>query len=120
MNHEPALTEGLRTLLAQLTSLTTSGALHWEKQAHSSHRYARWNDILLILGPDAPLEDHQHPRYLHLTPLFSQGWLEIKSDDPALHNSLLALGYAVEGATEHQLPTDPFALTDELLRLLKT
>jgi len=33
-----------------------------------------------------------------------------------LHNSLLALVHAVEAATEQQSPTDPFALTDELLR----
>lgn len=119
MGRDPAWTELLHTLLAQVTSLTANGALHWEKQAHSSHRYAEWNDILLILGPDAPLEDRKTPRYLHVTPLFSPGWLEIRSDDADLRNSLMALVYAVEAATEYQPLTDPFALTDDLLRQLK-
>lgn len=118
MIREPALTERLRALLARVTALTAEGTLRWEKQAHSSHRYAKWNGVLLILGPDVPLEDRKTPRYLHITPLFSLEWLEVRSDDPDLRNSLMALIYAVEAATEHQSPTDPFALTDELLRLL--
>lgn len=118
MNRDPALNEQLRHLLAQLTSLTAEGTIPWSKQAHSAHRYAEWKDILLILGPDAPLDDHKLPRYLHITPLFSPQWTEISSADPELHNSLLALIYAVEAATAHEPPTDPFKLTDELLRLL--
>jgi hypothetical protein len=118
MNRDPALTERLRTLLTQVTSLTANGSLHWEKQVHSAHRYARWNDILLILGPAAPLEDHKTPRYLHLTPLHSEDWLEVTSNDMELRNSLLALVYAVEAATVQQPPTDPFALTEELLMRL--
>ena len=118
MKRDPALIDRLRMLLAQVTSLTANGTIHWEKQVHSAHRYARWNDIILILGPAVPLEDHKTPRYLHVTPLHSEEWLEVRSDDTDLRNSLLALVYAVEAATEQQSPTDPFALTDELLRQL--
>ncbi len=116
MKRDPALNEQLRQLLAQLTSLTARGTIQWKKQAHSSHRYAEWNNILLILGPSTPVEDPLVPRYLHITPLFEPQWQEIKSDDPDLRDSLLALVYAVEAATLHQPPTDPFALNDELLR----
>ena len=119
MNRDPVLTERLTSLLRQVTSLTASGSLRWERQAHSAHRYARWNDILLIIGPDAQPNDRQHPRYLHITTLVSSQWTEISSDDPQLRDPLLALIHEVEIATVHQPPTDPFALTDELLRLLK-
>jgi hypothetical protein len=119
MNRTPALTEQLCLLLARITALTANGSLHWKKQAHSSHRYAQWEHIVLILGPDAPLEDHQTIRYLHITPLFSVERVEIKSDDPDLRLPLLALVYAVEAATahQHQQSTDPLSLTDELLKL---
>ena len=116
MNRNPALTERLRALLAQITSLTASGSLRWEKQARSSHRYAKWNHTLLILGPSDPIEDYKTPRYLHITLLFEPQWQEISSNDPDLRDALLALVYAVEAATVHQPPTDPSALTDELMR----
>jgi hypothetical protein len=118
MIRDSALTERLRALLAQITALTASGTLHWTKQIHSSHRYAEWNGILLLLGPDVPLEDHKTPRFLHITPLFKPQWTEVSSVDPELHDSLLALIYSVEAATVHQQPIDPFALTDQLLKSL--
>jgi hypothetical protein len=118
MNRDPALNEQLRQLLAQLTSLTANGTIHWQKQAHSAHRYAEWNNIVLVLGPSVSIEDHKTPRYLHITRLFEPQWQEVSSDDPELRTSLLALVYAVEAATVHQPPTDPFALTDELLKQL--
>ena len=52
MTHEQAVAER-KALLAQLTSLTSSGSLKWERQRNSAHRYARWNNSLLILGPTA-------------------------------------------------------------------
>ena len=116
MIRDSVITERLRALLAQITALTADGSLRWEKQAHSSHRYAKWNDTLLILGPSVPIEDHQTPRYLHITVLFEPQWQEINSNDPDLRDSLLALVYAVEAGTVHQSPTDPFTLTDELMR----
>jgi hypothetical protein len=120
MIRDLALTERLRSMLAQITSLTVGGSLHWEKRAHSAHRYARWNDVLLILGPDVSLEDHKTPRYLHITTLLEPQWTEINSEDTELRNSLLALVYAVEAATANQPPTDPFEVTGELLRLLNS
>ena len=115
MSRNPALTEKFRTLLAQLTSLTVSGSLHWERQINSAHRYARWNNNLLILGPDAPLEDHKTPRYLFITPFNAPTCIEITSDDKELRAPLLALVYAVEAATANQEPRDPFALTQDAL-----
>ena len=41
----------------EVIALTKAGELHWAKQAGSAHRYARWNNNLLILGPDSPLSD---------------------------------------------------------------
>jgi hypothetical protein len=119
MNRTPALTERLCLLLAHITSLTANSSLHWKKQAHSSHYYAQWETMLMILGPGAPIEDHQTIRYLHITPLFSLERVEIKSDDPHLRTPLLALVYAVEAATahQHQPSSDPLTLTDELLKL---
>jgi hypothetical protein len=109
------LTEKLRVLLAQLTSLTVSGSLHWERQLQSAHRYAKWNDNLLILGPATPLEDHKTPRYLFITPFSSPSHIEIASDDAELRAPLLALVYAVEAAIVDQKPTDPFSLTHDAL-----
>ena len=120
MTRDPALTERLRALLAQITSLTAGGSLHWEKRSHSAHRYARWNDVLLILGPDVPLEDHKSPRYLHITTVLEPQWTEINSADHELRNSLLALVYAVEAATANQPATDPFEVAGELLKLLNS
>lgn len=119
MNRTPALTEQLCLLLAQITSLTANGLLHWQRHAYSSHYYAQWDEVLMILGPDAPLKNHETTRYLHITPLFSLERIEIESDDPALRVPMLALVYAVEAATahQHQPLTEPLTLTDELLKL---
>ena len=120
MDRDPSLTEQLRSLLAQLTSLTVSGSLHWERQLNSSHRYAAWNDNMLILGPAAPLEDHKTSRYLFVTPFSSPTCIEITSDDAELRAALLALVYGVEAATANQEPRDPFSLTkDALSELLR-
>ncbi len=118
MNRDLATTEQLKQILAQLTDLTETNSLHWEKQTGSSHRYAKSDGVLLILGPGEPLENRHTPRYLHITPLFSQKWLEINSLDLELHDSLMQLIAAVEAATLNQPPTDPFALTSDLLKLL--
>ena len=114
MAHEPALAER-QALLAQLTSLTSSGSLRWERQRNSAHRYARWNNNLLILGPSASLDDHNIPRYLFLTPLTEPTGIEITSEDDALREPLLGLVNAVEAATAHQPPRDPFAFGEHAL-----
>jgi hypothetical protein len=101
-----------RDLLAQLTSLTVNGQLPWERQTNSAHRYARWKNNLLILGPTSPLDDHDLPRYLFITPFSSPTGTEIKSDDADLRRPLLALVYAVDAATADQKPRDPFALSE--------
>jgi len=114
MAQDHALTER-RKLLAQLMSLTANGSLRWERQVHSAHRYARWNNNLLILGPTAPLDDHTIPRYLFITPLSSPTGIEITSEDPDVRAPLLALVYAVEAATADQTPRDPFSLSEHAL-----
>jgi hypothetical protein len=116
MAHEPDVTER-QALLTQLTSLTASGSLRWERQRNSAHRYARWNNSLLILGPTASLDDHTIPRYLFLTPLTSPTGIEITTEDPDLREPLLALVNAVETATAHQAPRDPFALSEHALSI---
>src|SRR5258706_3268988 len=55
MSRDSATTDRLRNLIAKLQSLTKGGALHWEKQDGSAHRYARWTNNLVILGPATPL-----------------------------------------------------------------
>jgi hypothetical protein len=102
-------------LLAQLTSLTLNGSLKWERQRNSAHRYARWNNSLLILGPTDSLDDHKIPRYLFLTPLTSPTGIEITTEDADLRDPLLALVNAVEAATADQAPRDPFALGEHAL-----
>ncbi len=58
MARDQALTQRQRALLAELTSVTVSGSLRWERQLNSAHRYARWKDNMLILGPTDSLDDH--------------------------------------------------------------
>jgi hypothetical protein len=111
MAQDQALNER-RELLAQLTSLTANRSLRWERQVHSAHRYAKWNNNLLILGPTAPLDDHKIPRYLFLTPFSSPPGIEITSEDKDLRAPMLALVYAVEATTADQTPRDPFALSE--------
>ena len=112
MTEEQTLTDR-RELLAQLTSLTVNGSLRWERQARSAHRYARWNNNLLILGPTSPLDDHKIPRYLFVTPFSSPTGTEITSEDKDMRAPLLALVCAVETATSDQPPRDPFSLSEQ-------
>jgi hypothetical protein len=106
-----------RELLAQLTSHTATGSLKWERQRNSAHRYARWNNNLLILGPTASLDDHEIPRYLFLTPFTAPTGIEITTEDSGMRAPLLALVYAVEAATAVQAPRDPFALGEHALSI---
>jgi len=108
-------TERLRSLVAQITYLTTKGEIHWERQLDSAHRYARWNNNLLILGPDVPPADQTTPRYLFITPFDSPDCIEISSDRKDLGAAVLALVRAVESATAQNPPTDPFSITPELI-----
>jgi hypothetical protein len=112
------VTDRLRKLVAKVAALTREGGLHWERQAGSAHRYARWNNNLLILGPDNPLSDTSVPRYLFVTPFDSPSCIEINSSDEQLGQDVLDLAAAVQSSTEDEPPTDPFAVTDEFLSAL--
>lgn len=118
MSANDSATERLRSLLAQITYLTTQGELQWDRQVQSAHRYSRWKNNLLILGPDVPLEDSKTPRYLFITPFDSPDCIEINSDNEELGPAVLTLVRAVEAATANKPPTDPFAVSDELLSRL--
>lgn len=121
MSPNPATTERLRTLLAQITALTTTDELHWERQVNSAHRYARWNNNLLILGPDISLDDDRKtPRYLVITPFDSPDYIEVNSKDEELGPAVMALVRAVEALTRGESPTDPFAINEELLDRLSS
>ena len=115
---DTSATERRRALLAQLTYLTTEGKIQWERQLQSAHRYARWKNNLLILGPDVPPEDSKTPRYLFITPFDSPDCIEINSDNEELGPAVLTLVRAVEAATANKPATDPFAVSDELLSRL--
>jgi hypothetical protein len=118
MKRDAVTNERLARLLAELTSVTRNGELHWDRQVGSAHRYARWKNHLLILGPSAPLSETKIPRYLFLTPFDSPSCVEINSEDPVLGAALLKLVEFVEAASEHEPPTDPFGLSDEDLSRL--
>ena len=120
MGRDSATTDRLRNLIAKLQSLTASGELHWEKQAGSAHRYARWNNHLVILGPSTPLSDTSVPRYLFITPFDSPDCIEINSDDAELGSAVIELVRKVEAASKDEAPTDPFAVTDQLLERLES
>ncbi len=119
MGRDSATTDRLRNLIAKLQSLTTSGGLHWEKQAGSAHRYGRWNNHLVILGPSTSLRDTSVPRYLFITPFDSPDCIEINSDDAELGSAVIELVRQVETASKDESPTDPFAVTDQLLERLE-
>jgi len=106
--------------LAKLQSLTISGRLHWEKQAGSAHRYARWNNHLVILGPATPLSDTSVPRYLFITPFDSPDCIEINSEDEELGPAVIELAQEIETASKDQPATDPFAVTEQLLERLES
>ena len=120
MARDPADTTRLNTLLAQLISITKSGELHWERQLGSAHRYARWKNNLLILGPAEPLSDTKIERYLFITPFDSPACVEINSGDEELGSRVMELVAIVEQTSENEPPTDPFALTDDILGRLSS
>ncbi|HEX9628479.1 MAG TPA: hypothetical protein VF961_00545 [Pyrinomonadaceae bacterium] len=120
MARDPAVTNRLNTLIAQLVSLTKSGQLHWERQLGSAHRYARWKNNLLILGPAEPISDTKIQRYLFVTPFDSPACVEVNSGDEELGSSVMELVATVEQMSKDEPPTDPFALTDEVLGRLSS
>jgi hypothetical protein len=120
MGRDAATTDRLRNLIAKLQSMTAGGELHWEKQVGSAHRYARWNNNLVILGPATPLSDTSVPRYLFITPFDSPDCIEINSDDAELGRPVMELAREVETASKDEPPTDPFAVTEQLLERLES
>jgi hypothetical protein len=118
MVRDQATNERLSTLLAKLISLTRKGELHWERQLGSAHRYARWNNNLLILGPAESLSETKVARYLFMTPFDSPACIEINSTDPELGSALGELIAIVEQTSHNEPPTDPFSISaEELARL---
>src|SRR5205807_5951907 len=120
MNRDAVTTERLRTLIGKLQSLTEAGDLHWERQAGSAHRYARWNNNLLILGPAMPLNETKVPRYLFITPFNSPDCIEINSDDADLGAQVTQLVKEVEKVSKAEPPTDPFGVTEQMLERLES
>ena len=120
MDRDAATKHRLRNLIAKLKSLTASGGLHWEKQVGSAHRYARLNNNFLIFGPSTPLSDTSVPRYLFVTPFDSPDCIEINSEDAELGLAVIELAQEVEAASKDEPPTDPFAITDQLLERLES
>jgi hypothetical protein len=118
MARDRVTTDRLTRLLSQLISLTESGKLHWERELGSAHRYARWNNNLLILGPAEPLSETKVPRYLFITPFDSPSCVEINSADEELGSSLMELIATVERTSSNEPPTDPFGISDEELSRL--
>ena len=119
MDRDSKTTERLRSIIAKLRVLTTSGQLHWERQAGSAHRYARWNNHLVILGPAAPISDPGIPRYLFITPFDSPDCIEVNSDDAELGPAVMILVKEVEQASRTEGATDPFAVTEQMLERLE-
>ena len=120
MVRNPETTARLRNLISKIETDTKSGALHWERQAGSAHRYARLNNNLLILGPASPISDTNVPRYLFITPFDSPDCVEINTDDEELGQAVKELMQTVEQASQHEPSTDPFAITDQLLERLES
>ena len=119
MERDHATTERLQKLIGQLDALTQSGQLHWERQQGSAHRYARWNNNLLILGP-AEDDDKRVPRYLFITPFDSPDYIEANSQDPVLGPAVVALFEHVNAATKDQPAVDPFAINSAIIDRLVT
>ncbi len=115
MSRAPGHNDRLSRLITELISRTNDGEIRWEKQRGSAHRYARWRNNLLILGPAAPLSETEIPRYLFITPFDSPACVEVNSSDAELGPALMELVRAVEEKSKDEPPTDPFALTDEVL-----
>ena len=108
----------LSRAITQINHLTESGELHWEREVGSAHRYARWKNNLLILGPAESISNTKVPRYLFITPFDSPNCVEINSDDEELGDILKRLVAIVEKASESEPPTDPFNLSDDVLNRL--
>lgn len=87
--------------------------MQWQRQTGSLHRFARWNNNLLILGPAA--SDESLPRYLFITPFDSPDYIEINSDDRELGSAVVNLFNLVDAATKDQPPVDPFGIDSGLL-----
>jgi len=115
MPRDPATTDRLGKLVSQLISLTEGGELHWGREVGSAHRYARVKNNLLILGPADPIAETNIPRYLFITPFDSPACIEINSTDDELGERVMTLVAAVEEASKSETPSDPFALTEEIL-----
>jgi hypothetical protein len=115
MHRDQGTSDRLSKLLQQLISLTQGGELHWERRLGSAHRYARWKNNLLILGPAETSGDTKIPRYLFMTPFDSPSCIEINSSDDELGGALLELVKVVEQTSQHEPPTDPFGLSEEEL-----
>src|SRR6185369_8020037 len=108
MDRDPNTTERLRSVIMKLQELTLSGQLHWERQVGSAHRYARWNNNLVILGPAGPISDTKVPRYVFITPFDSPNCIEINSGDAELGSAVQDLVHHVEEASRTEPATDPF------------
>jgi hypothetical protein len=119
MTRDSETTDRLRRFIDQLTSLTEKHELPWERQSGSAHRYARFNNHLLILGPATPPSGTNVPRYLFITPFDSPECIEINSDDVDLGAAVLKLVQEVEATTHNQPTTDPFAINVEFLNRLE-
>ena len=119
MKRDSETTDHLRRFISQISSLTDKRELHWERQLGSAHRYARFNNNLLILGPAAPMSASNVPRYLFITPFDSPECIEINSDDADLGAAVLKLVQEVEVITQNQPVTDPFAINVEFLNRLR-
>jgi hypothetical protein len=119
MERDQATTERLQKLIAHIGALTESGELRWERQRGSAHRYARWNNNLLILGP-ADVDDKHLPRYLFVTPFDSPDCIEVNSEDPVLGSVVLKLFSEVDASTKNQPAIDPFSIDSATLDRLIT
>jgi hypothetical protein len=120
MDRNAATTERLRQLISKIESITEAGNLHWERQAGSAHRYARWNNNLLILGPATPSSETSVPRYLFITPFDSPNCIEINSGDAELGAAVTKLVNEVEKVSGAEPPTDPFGITEQMLEHLES
>ena len=115
MARDQATSDRLSKLLQQLISLTEDGELHWERRLGSAHRYARWKNNLLILGPAETPSETNVARYLFMTPFDSPTCVEINSNDEVLGGALLELVKMVERMSKNEPPTDPFGISEEEL-----
>jgi hypothetical protein len=120
MARDQETSDRLSRLLQQLISLSQTGELHWERRLGSAHRYARWKNNLLILGPAESPSESKTPRYLFMTPFDSPSCIEINSSDDLLGGPLLELVKVVEHMSKSEPPTDPFGLSEEELSRITT